>query len=166
MSKRENNLISIVKLDAKGQEQWRYPGRQLRRIENAILVEAFFNREDTPLFGMHLCKGDRFLEVYYSDRWFNIFEIYDAQDKRLKGWYCNVTEPAEFHEKEIAYHDLALDLLVFPDGRQQVLDEEEFDALGLCPPKIQMARGALRELQGLFASLPDFRVSNLLPLIH
>ena len=30
---------------------------------------------------------------------------------------------------QIRYVDLALDLLVFPDGRQLVLDEDEFEAL-------------------------------------
>ncbi len=33
----------------------------------------------------------------------------------------------------LSYVDLALDLLVFPDGRQFVLDEDEFLKLDLSP---------------------------------
>jgi hypothetical protein len=45
---------------------------------------------------------------------------------------------------------LALDLLVFPDGRQIVLDEDEFNALPLSEAERQSALAALAELQALF----------------
>ena len=50
-----------------------------------------------------LRRGDRFIETYYTDRWYNIFEIHAREDDRLKGWYCNIAKPAvmeagnEFH---------------------------------------------------------------------
>jgi hypothetical protein len=40
--------------------------------------------------------------------------------------------------------------LVFPDGRQLVLDEDEFESLELAPDVSQKARRALAELQQLF----------------
>jgi protein associated with RNAse G/E len=71
--------------------------------------------------------GDHFVEWFYTDRWYNIMEVRGAGD-RLKGWYCNVTYPAEFQPDHISYRDLALDLWVAPDGATLTLDEDEFDA--------------------------------------
>lgn len=117
-----------------------------------ILLEAFFDRSDRLFCNMWLKKGDRFLEVYFSDRWYNIFEIHDRQDDHLKGWYCNVTRPTVFEDGRVSYVDLALDLLVYPDLHQLVLDEDEFDALQLDEPTALQARCALQELQALFSA--------------
>ena len=51
----------------------------------------------------------------------------------------------------LSYVDLALDLLVFPDGSQLVLDEDEFAALNLSPSEQAAARQALAELQSSFS---------------
>ncbi len=107
----------VIKRNVEGEETWRYPARVLHRKPGAVLIEAYFNRPDTPFHGILLGQGDRFLEAYYSDRWYNLFEIHDRLDDSLKGWYCNVTLPAEIGEPTISYIDLALDLLVYPDGR-------------------------------------------------
>jgi predicted RNA-binding protein associated with RNAse of E/G family len=45
---------------------------------------------------------------------------------------------------------LALDLLVYPDGGQLVLDEDEFIALPLSPAVRTAARQALAELRNHF----------------
>jgi protein associated with RNAse G/E len=142
--------VWIIKKNGYGKETWRYAGNVLQRYENSILIEAFFNRPDTPFHGMLLGLGDRFLELYFNDRWYNIFEIHDRKTDTLKGWYCNVTCPAEFSEGVIAYVDLALDLLVFPDGKQMVLDEDEFSALDISPELGLHARQGLAELVELF----------------
>lgn len=94
--------------------------------------------------------GDRWIEFFYSDRWYNIFEIH-ASDGRLKGWYCNITRPACMGEDEVAAEDLALDLWVAPDGTMQVLDEHEFADLPLTPEERRTAREALAELEDMVA---------------
>lgn len=123
--------VIIRKLNTQRQETWRYEGRILSQEPDSILVEAFFNRPDLPFHGITLRENDRYLERYYSNRWYNIFEIHDRDDDHLKAWYCNVTTPAEIVPGSISYVDLALDLLVFPDGGYLVLDQDEFDALNL-----------------------------------
>jgi uncharacterized protein len=143
-------MITVIKQDHQGRETWRYSGRMLERGDHYVILEAYFDREDTPIQGMLLRKGDRFVETYYDDRWYNIFEVYDRDDSRLKGWYCNIGKPAEFHDQTISYQDLALDLLVFPDGRQLILDEEEFAALPLDPQDRVQARAGVKELQARF----------------
>ncbi len=142
--------VWVSKRDARGREVWRYPARLLKRTPRRVLLEAFFDRPETSLHGMPLRPGDRFLERFYSDRWYNIFEIHAREDGRLRGWYCNVGFPARLGRRVISYRDLALDLLVFPDGRQVVLDEDEFAALPLRPQTRKQARQALAALQRLF----------------
>ncbi len=142
--------IEVLKKNLAGEVTWRYMGRLLRRDPASITLEAYFNRPDMPFLDVVLKQGDRYIETYYSDRWYDIFEIYDRDDGQRKGWYCNVTRPAEIDETTVSYVDLALDLWVAPDGRQTVLDEDEFEALALPPPERQQARRALLELQAMF----------------
>jgi uncharacterized protein len=71
--------------------------------------------------------GDQFIEWFYTDRWYNIMEVRD-QASGLKGWYCNVTWPAEITAEVITYRDLILDLWVAPDGSTLELDQDEFAA--------------------------------------
>lgn len=142
--------ITIIKQDPAGVETWRYSGTVIERNSSEVVIEAYFDRDDMLFHGMWLYKGDRFIETYYTDRWYNIFEIHDRADESLKGWYCNITTPAIIREQVISYRDLALDLLVFPDGRQLILDKDEFTSLEL-PTHIQdRARRALDELIEIF----------------
>ena len=145
------NQVTIIKQNPAGEETWRYEGQVLEATANGVRLEAFFNRDDMPFHGILLKRGDRFIENYYTDRWYNINEIFDRDTNERKGWYCNVTRPAVIENEKISYTDLALDLLVFADLSQLVLDEDEFTALHLSPEEADTARQALRELQAIFA---------------
>jgi uncharacterized protein len=142
--------ITVIKRNSRGQETWRYQGKVLEHADGYIVLEAFFDLEDTWFQGMLLGKGDRFVETYYPDRWYNIFEIHAREDDRLRGWYCNITRPAEINSDTVSWNDLALDLLVFPDRRQVILDEEEFASLEISPQERRQALAALAELQAIF----------------
>ena len=143
--------ITVSKLDLDGRETWRYAGKILQRGEAFVQLEALFDRDDAAFHGITLRRGDRFVEIFYSDRWYNIFEIYDRDTGSLKGWYCNVGLPAHIEDGRVSYRDLALDLLVLPDGKQVVLDEDEFAELPLDAEQRYQARKALAELQDQFA---------------
>lgn len=151
MAVRTGDEIVVIKQNISGEETWRYSGVVTEINQKTITLEAFFNRDDMPFHGIMLCRGDRFIETYFSDRWYNIFEIFDHQANRQKGWYCNITRPAVFTDGMISYVDLALDLLVFPDFTQLVLDEDEFDLLAISEMEKAQARLALHELQQRFA---------------
>lgn len=142
--------FNIVKLDPDGHETFRYTGTQLARTADYILLEAFFAIYNVPVGPISFNIGDRFIETYYFDRWYNIFEVHEGDSEVIKAWYCNVGMPPEVKDGEIAYRDLALDLLVLPDGRQIVMDEDEFAKLDLDEETAQKARQALEELQNLF----------------
>jgi hypothetical protein len=122
----------------------------LRREPNFVVLEALFNRPDTPFMDIVLKENDRFVETFYSDRWYNIFEIYDRDDGQVKGWYCNVGMPAVIEDGVVSYVDLALDLWVSADGKQTVLDEDEFGSLDLNEEVRAAALGGLGELKLLF----------------
>jgi uncharacterized protein len=148
-----NHAIVVIKRNAAGAEVLRYAGRLLQHSGNMLVLEARFQRPDLPLMGIVLRNGDRFIETYFSDRWYNIFEIHDLDDDRIKGWYCNIGRPVVFEAEDlISYVDLALDLWVAADGTQTVLDEDEFQALGLDEGTQSLARTALQELQDLFSN--------------
>ncbi len=142
--------ITIHKLVPSGEEVFRYQGRILRRTSEALVLEARFTREDLPFHGILMAQGDRFIETYYTNRWYNIFEMHSHIDDHLTGWYCNISRPARICPHDVWFIDLALDLLVFPDGRQLVLDEDEFAVLSIDDAERKRARAALKELQDQF----------------
>jgi uncharacterized protein len=144
------DAIKVLKKNLKDEITWQYDGRVLRREQNAIVLEAFFNRPDMPFMDVIFKRGDRFVETFYADRWYNIFEIYDRDDGKLKGWYCNVGRPALLTDDAVSYVDLALDLWVSADGKQSVLDKDEFADLSLDDSEREKALNALAQLQQLF----------------
>lgn len=148
--------LDVIKLNTLREETRRYRAKVVFRSPSAVMVEARFDREDMPFHGITLGHDDRFIELYYSDHGYNILEIHDRVDDHLKGWYCNVTRPAEISGGAVRYVDLALDLLVFPDGHALVLDEDEFAALHLPEDEGRLALAALEELKTLFT--PPVRV--------
>lgn len=139
--------ITVLKKNLAGEVTWQYDGVMLRREPNFVVLEALFNRPDTPFMDVVLKENDRFVETFYSDRWYNIFEIYDRDDGQVKGWYCNVGMPAVIEDGVVSYVDLALDLWVSADGRQTVLDEDEFAELGLDHEARERAQNGLDELR-------------------
>lgn len=144
--------ITVLKKNLAGEVIWQYEGVILRRETNAVVLEALFNRPDTPFMDIVLKEHDRFVETFYNDRWYNIFEIYDRDDGKIKGWYCNVGMPAVIEEGVVSYVDLALDLWVSADGKQTVLDEDEFENLNLNDEVRSDALNGLKELKFLFES--------------
>jgi predicted RNA-binding protein associated with RNAse of E/G family len=153
--------ITVIKQDANGIETWRYEGKELLRDKNIVKVEALFNRDDTSLLDIVIKRNDRFLEAFFNDRWYNIFEIRDRDDNSLKGWYCDICKPAVITDHQISYADLALDLWVFPDGRKQVLDEDQFNHLDLDDKLRNHALVSLQDLKDNF-----FEIVNQLPKVQ
>ena len=143
-------VMKILKKNLAGDVTWQYDSEVLHRDETSITVEAFFNRDDLPFQEIVLKRNDRFVETFFTDKWYNIFEIYDRDDGKLKGWYCNITKPAVIEDGSVSYVDLALDLWVSADGRQTVLDEDELEELRLDDGVKKKVYAGLNELRVLF----------------
>ncbi len=129
-----------------------YQGRLLHRTATTILLHARWERPLTDLGCVAFAPGDHLYEHFYSDRWYNVYELCTAEGIR-KGWYCNITRPAIFGDQTIESEDLDLDLFVAPDRQQLlVLDEAEYTARAFAindPALHRAVQAALAELQHL-----------------
>jgi protein associated with RNAse G/E len=120
-------MVTVVKLNTSGEARIQYEGDIVKYLENGVVIQAYWKRATTDLGYVRFEPGDCFTEYYYSDRWYNIFDIADADGQR-KGWYCNIAQPASIFAERIEQVDLLLDVWVDPRGVPLVLDEDEFDA--------------------------------------
>jgi uncharacterized protein len=147
------SVINVIKRNLDGRETWRYNGVILERGENFVRLEARFNRADLPFQDTVFRQNDRFVETFYTDRWYNIFEIHDRDDDRIKGWYCNVGRPMVWDAPDaISYVDLALDLWVSAAGWRKFLDWDEYACLKLDVATRLQVRNALYALDAFFGS--------------
>jgi hypothetical protein len=142
--------IKVQKKNPTGEVTYEYEGVLLSRDETSVKLEALFDRADMPFVDVVFQMGDRFVEYYYTDRWYNIFVVYDGTNGRIKGWYCNIGKPAVIEDGLVSYVDLALDLWVSANGKQTVLDEDEFEELKLSEELRTGALNGLEELKQLF----------------
>jgi predicted RNA-binding protein associated with RNAse of E/G family len=147
------NNIQVIKQDHLGNEVFRYPGRIISLNKQAVQLEAEFGFAAVPIGEVVLRRGDRFIETFYFDRWYNIFEIRTFEGNLLKAYYCNIGYPAILTKGEISYRDLAIDLLVMPDGHQTVLDMDEFEELSLDSETRRKALDGLAQLQAQMAAI-------------
>jgi predicted RNA-binding protein associated with RNAse of E/G family len=144
--------VIVQKLDTRGRLVTSYEATVTERFANGVLLDARWEHPRLALGYTTFETGDRFREWFYSDRWYNIFEIAESGGA-LKGWYCNITEPATITETEIRCRDLLLDLWVAPDGETLVLDEDEFAADDAIDSSTRtQALAALAELEQMVAA--------------
>ncbi len=122
---------TVIKRDHNGVEVLRYTGEVEHQDAESVCVRAIFTFSTRDLGYVTLKTGDTFIEWFYTNRWYNVFLIYDVDDGRFKGCYCNFTHPAEIHSDGVAADDLALDVWVAPDGTITLLDQDEYEALAL-----------------------------------
>jgi protein associated with RNAse G/E len=126
----EGSPIHVRKLRPDGSEAFAWDGVVLRCDAAGIVLRAHFNVDLVDLGCTTFRRGDEFVEFYYFDRPYNVFQV-SAPGGTLKGWYANVGLPAELESErgELCYVDLALDVWTHPSGEFVVLDQDEFDVL-------------------------------------
>ena len=138
--------ITVKKLNLKRELVIAYDGILVEHAPDSIVLEARFQRATLDLGYTIFEHYDRFIEYFFSDRWYNIFEIHSVHDDHLKGWYCNIAQPAVLGEATIEQVDLALDVWINPDGSYRLLDQAEFDALEIDRATRLHAQQAVGEL--------------------
>ncbi|HEY8551944.1 MAG TPA: DUF402 domain-containing protein, partial [Thermaerobacter sp.] len=115
-------------------------------------VAAVWTRRTTRAGPLTFAPGDRLLEVYWTDRWYNVFRVAAPPPaggprsgaRGLKGYYVNLSTPARLADAgaavgrnpsagagrpRLVYVDGVLDAVVLPDGRWRWLDRAEFRRL-------------------------------------
>lgn len=133
-----------------GSLSYAWHGQVLAEGEACVVIEAAFDRYDRLALGyVTFERGDRFIETFYSDRYYSVFAIHGGDT--LKGWYCNINRPATIADDVIVTVDLALDLWVWPDGRDLLLDEDEFAELAINDDERAECWAAIAELRALAA---------------
>ncbi|GHF40802.1 hypothetical protein GCM10010218_22770 [Streptomyces mashuensis] len=142
--------VTVV-LTKAGKVKVRYPATVVSDDGTHLVVEAAWAGDGVRDFGfVRFEGGDVFTEHYWRDRWYAVKAVRGG-DGVLKGWYCDVTRPADVQGREVVVEDLDLDLWVSADrGTVLRLDEDEFAASGLeerDPWAAAAARRALDELE-------------------
>jgi uncharacterized protein len=144
-------MITVVKLNPRGETKIQYQGELVERISHGLIIQAFWSHPTKNLGYISFEPGDRFIEYYYTKRWYNIFDIASVQGVR-KGWYCNIAEPAILFDDRIEQVDLLLDVWVSPTGEILILDEDEFAAdATLSAEQRKGAKQGLQELLSVIA---------------
>jgi hypothetical protein len=138
--------VTVRKMGAAGGEKWRWRAVVRQVSATSMLLEARYNAGDADRFGLEFRGGDRLLESYFADRWYNVFALFAASTEDFKGWYCNISRPARWMDSEVQWVDLELDVVVRPDGQTAVLDEDEFSALVIAEDERMAALAAVDEL--------------------
>lgn len=144
--------ITVIKRDHDSQETIRWTGDVLARGETWVNLLGRFGLEQADVGGvLVIYKNDFMREWFYSDRYYNIYQVEDQTDGHIKGWYCNITRPAEITRDFIALDDLALDLVVSLSGEIILLDEDEYADLNLSTAEQQAVQNALATLRRMVA---------------
>lgn len=149
--------VRVKKLRPDGSLDYQWTGTVLRCDEFGIVLRAEFNVDLVEREWATFRRGDIFVEFYYWDRWYNVFQV-SQPDGALKGWYANVGLPARLDPDagELSYVDLALDVWAGPDGHFVVLDQDEFDAL--IREHVELAEAAERGRETLLALAESSRL--------
>jgi protein associated with RNAse G/E len=121
------SMVTVVKLNPHSEIKIQDQGEIIEHAPHRVVIQAYWRHPAKDLGYTRFEPGDCFTEYYYTDRWFNIFDI-RAGDGVRKGWYCNIAEPAVISHDHIKQIDLLLDVWVNPSGEPHILDEDEFDA--------------------------------------
>lgn len=143
--------ITVHKRNHAGELVMSYQGEIIDRGDTWVCLRAPFKRPDVDLGVVLLRQGDIFTEWFFSDRWYNIFQVEDVGTGRVKGWYCNITRPAVIAEKDVSADDLQLDVFVTPGATVLLLDEDEFAALDLSPDERMEALRAVETIRAAVA---------------
>ena len=142
--------MRIRKLNLSHEETFSYDGTVLEQTDTSVVLEAFFERYARLELGYTVFeRGDRFVEYFYTDRWYNVFAVYAVNTHTLRGWYCNITRPALIESHQVSAVDLALDVWVNPDGSTVLLDEAEFATLPLAAEEVTQAWAAVETIKQL-----------------
>ncbi len=140
------NPLKIIKHHAGSEKIYSWSGQVLSETLNMRRLNAWFNGNPGYVGKVLLEPGDRFVETYFTDRWYNFFQIYAGQSDVLKCFYFNLSRPAVFYEDRIEWEDLALDLIVYPDGQKELIDQDEFARLNIDEKTRQICWQTLTDL--------------------
>ena len=93
----------------------------LRADEAVVLYES---SRDYEIAGLLLPRGTLSFGYFWPARPYNVYH-WLTPDGHTLGLYCNISDRTRISAAHICWRDLAVDVLVTPDGRCRALDEDE-----------------------------------------
>ncbi len=97
--------------------------------ENVIITTQRVKPSAPIVYNGQTVLGDNFTAIWFvfPELWYDIGKIYNLNNE-WTGYYCDIILPMKRTETLFEIVDLFLDLWVFPDGRYEIQDEDEFEA--------------------------------------
>lgn len=134
--------VTEIKTTLAGEEK-RFDCELLTRGKSEAVVVYRMPR-DVELEDVMLPENSISLGYFWAHKPFNAYHWLD-KDGRTLALYFNISDGTRLGEREIAWRDLAVDVLITPDLRCRVLDEDELpaDLDGKLRGYIEAARDAL-----------------------
>lgn len=140
-------ILTVFKQNHLGKPVFSWKAELIDESPTCRLVRARFSGADAVAVDkVTFRRDDLFLESYYTDRWYNVFEVHQGTSDQVKCWYINLSYPAQFSPESIIWQDLALDLVVYPSGEYRLLDEDEFDDISIEPEVRTRCLETVREI--------------------
>jgi len=144
--------VNARKYDGRIRRTW--AGGLVSANEDLITLLARFSETHfhNDLGTIH--AGTISLEYFWLDRWYNVFQFREP-DGTPKAIYANIAMPATYDGSVIDYVDLDIDVILWPNGRVDVLDRDDFEENSLqygYPDNVKTAaEDALTEILGLIS---------------
>lgn len=166
----QNKELTVLKYYPDGRLGFSYMMQLLNETPNRRDIFGVFKVRPHKVGNLSFEPGDHFYESYFNNRPYNIYEVHQQDTARVKCWYFNISTPAVFHPQSIVWTDYALDLLVYPDGSLQLLDQDELAAWNLPLPDYWKVWNALdnlltslkKEAPRLMPGLPQIQFADRL----
>jgi hypothetical protein len=118
--------IVEVKRTLSGQEK-RFACTVLAR-EGSHLIVLFVAAAAMHVHGVDLPAGTVTFGHFWTDRPYNVYHWLDGVTGSTIGYYVNLSDSTSIGEGSLEWRDLIVDVLLMPDGRATVLDEDEIRA--------------------------------------
>jgi predicted RNA-binding protein associated with RNAse of E/G family len=132
-------------------------------------VVLWVAREPMHVHGVDLPAGTVSLGHFWTDRHYNVYHWVDG-NRRTIGFYFNVADQTEIRADPacIQWRDLVIDVLATPEGRLDVLDEDELPAALDPETAAHIEAGRRAILTSPAALLAEIEAASrpLLPLIQ
>jgi predicted RNA-binding protein associated with RNAse of E/G family len=128
--------VQVVKRAPEGHEATRYPAVRVSTAAPSPWIElvAVWVVPDVVVAGLEFVPGDTVREFFSAEHPFNAFAVISPEGV-LRGWYGNVTYPTTVEnidgQQAVVWHDLYLDVVTLPDGRLELLDDDELADSGI-----------------------------------
>lgn len=146
------NEITVVARKYDGSIRRTWKAAIVRKSETLIIAVGRFDRDVSHQDLGKIKKGTVSFEHFWLDRWYNVFRFHEP-DGTLRNYYCNIAMPAVLNGGELAFVDLDIDVVVWPGGRYEVLDRDDFDknsiSYGYTKETVEQVEQSLGELLGV-----------------